>query len=341
VTTGPAVEDVAWLTAEDPSAAGQARRAAEQLARRLGLPEQRVAEVGLAVTEIATNTYRHGGGGALLLRAVHRDPAAVEVVALDSGPGIRDLRLARRDGTTTAGSLGIGLGAIGRLADELTINTRPGRGTVLLARFEAVRGSAAQAPWRVAGITRALGGETVCGDAYSARLDVDGRLSLMVCDGSGHGALAASASRDAVRAFEGHQGLAEPPAAAVQRIHRALAGSRGGAVAVAVLDPDEGTVRYAGVGNIAGAVLDGAAKRSMVSVSGVAGYREPKVREFSYPLVPCAVVIMHSDGVRSRWDPDDLRPLLAGPPLVLAATVLRDAGARHDDACVLVGGVAG
>jgi anti-sigma regulatory factor (Ser/Thr protein kinase) len=351
VTERTRTEDVAWLALDDPSAAGRARRAAEQLATQLGMPAGRVAEVGLAVTEIAANVHLHGDGGALLLRAV-RGPAtgAVEVVAMDTGPGIHDLDAALKDGTSTAGTLGIGLGAIHRLADVLDISSQPGRGTVLIARFDADRpdadrsdadrSDADRSEWaqRVAGITRALSGETVCGDAYAVRSE-QGRLSLMLCDGSGHGPLAAAAAREAVRTFDAPEHATCPSADVLRRIHSALSGTRGGAVAVAELDPFAGVVRYTGVGNIAGAVVHDGGKRSMVSIGGVVGFREPTIRTFEYPLPPGALVVLHSDGVRPGWASDDLRSLLSRPPLLLAAAVLRDSGVRQDDASVLVGGV--
>lgn len=333
------VEDVSWLALDEATSAGAARRSAERLGDKLGLAASRVAEIGLAVTEIATNVQRHGGGGALLLRAHRGDfGVAVEIVALDTGPGIADLREARRDGSSSRGTLGIGLGAIGRLADTLEISSEPGRGTVLVARFSARSGHEAAEDVGTptsAGITRALAGEDVCGDAYAVRSD--GRLSLMVCDGSGHGPLAASAARTAVRVFQDPEQLVSSPAAVLGRIHRALVGSRGGAVAVAELDPVAGVVRYAGVGNISGAVLTSEDKRNMVSIGGVAGYRQPTIRTFEYPLPAEAVVVMHSDGVRSRWPADTVRGLFGRNPLLMAAVLLRDAGARHDDACVLVG----
>ena len=116
-----------------------------------------------------------------------------------------------------------------------------------------------------------------------------------------------------------------------------LSGTRGAAVAVAEIDPAEQVVRFAGIGNIAGAVLDGDSKRSMVSIGGVAGFRTPIIRTFEYAYPPGAVVVLHSDGVRSRWSSAEVRGLLGRSPLLLAASLLRDAGMRHDDACVLVG----
>lgn len=337
--TGPGTtQDVAWLALDDPSAVGAARRAAEQLADRLGLNAGRVAEIGLAVTEIATNVHRHAGGGALLLRAVRTvAAAALEVVALDSGPGMHDVPAARRDGHSTGGTLGIGLGSIGRLADLLEIDSEPARGTVLVARFgpgDRVPREPGPAAPAAAGLTRGLTGEAVCGGAYAIRRDA-GRTSLMVCDGSGHEPLAAAASGEAVRVFDDPARPASPESA-VRRIHEALTGSRGGAVAVAELDEAAGLVRFAGVGNISGAVLAGGEKRSMVSIGGIAGYRNPTVRTFDYPFPPGSLVVLHADGVRSRWGPADLGRGIGSRPLLIAAILLRDAGLRQDDACVLV-----
>ena len=335
-------EDVAWLLLDQVSSAGAARRATERLAQQIGLPPARVAEAGLAVTELATNVHLHGGGGAIALRSVRTGAAAaVEVVAVDSGPGIVDVGIARRDGHSTAGTLGIGLGMVTRLADRVDIASTPGRGTVLVARFEADRTArptlaADAAGPSAAGISRALSGEDVCGDAYAVRHD-GSRTSLMVCDGTGHGPLAAAAAREAVRAFTDNTQPVSPPEVALRRIHRALAGSRGGAVAVAELDPDARRLRFVGIGNIAGAVVSAGEKRGLVSIGGIVGYRDPPLRPFEHPLPADSVVVLHSDGVSRRWGSDKLDQLLSETPLVIAATLLRDAGIHHDDACVLVG----
>jgi anti-sigma regulatory factor (Ser/Thr protein kinase) len=341
--TGPPVEDVAWVRLDEPSAVGAARRAAERLAAQLGADVPRVAEIGIAVSEITSNVQRHAGGGAVLLRALRgQEPAEIEVVAVDAGPGITDLGEARRDGVSTAGTLGIGMGAIERMADSVEIATTPERGTVLVACFGLPRRRPTARddarPGVAAGITRALTGEQICGDAYATRPHGRG-VVLMVCDGSGHGPLAASASAAAVRTFLDPERPASPPAEVLERVHGALSGTRGAAVAVAELDPDAEVVRFAGIGNIAGAVLHDGVKRNMVSIGGVAGYRKPAIRTFEYAYPPGAVVVLHSDGVRSRWSETEFRGLLTRPPLLLAASLLRDAGIRHDDACVLVGRV--
>ncbi|HTK62527.1 MAG TPA: ATP-binding protein [Pseudonocardia sp.] len=339
VAASRSAEDMSWVRLDDASAIGTARRTTESLAAALGLRPGRVAEVGLAVTEMATNVHRHGGGGSLLLRAIrHAETAALEVVALDAGPGMLDVARSRRDGHSTGGTLGIGLGAIDRLADAVEISSMRDRGTVVVARFEGDR-RRPSVQETAAGITRAIAGETVCGDAYAVRREGD-RTLLMVADGSGHGPLAAAASREAVRVFLDGAGVTSPEPA-LRTVHRALSGTRGAAVAVAELDPAAGVVRFAGIGNIAGAVVTGGAKQSMVSIGGVAGFRQPTIRTFTYPLEAGSLVVLQSDGVTPRWNAADIGPVLGRSALLVAATVLRDSAVRPDDACVAVARAAG
>ncbi|MGW0927970.1 ATP-binding SpoIIE family protein phosphatase [Streptomyces sp. NPDC002644] len=165
-------EDVVWLRDQESFPAA-ARIAAVSVARRIGFDEQRCAEVALAVSEAATNLRRHAVDGALLVRVV-RTPhhAGVEFVTTDAGPGMADVSRSLTDGTSTAGTLGIGLGAISRLADTFRLHSLPGRGTVLTARFWATaaeRRALASAAPLVDGLTRTITGEEVCGDAWAAR----------------------------------------------------------------------------------------------------------------------------------------------------------------------------
>ncbi len=77
--------------------------------------------------------------GSLLLR-ISNDAAVpgIELITIDSGPGLRDVRAAMRDGHSTVGTLGIGLGAIRRLADSCDLYSVPGprygAGGAILAR---------------------------------------------------------------------------------------------------------------------------------------------------------------------------------------------------------------
>lgn len=332
----PVVEDTTWIRVEEDSAVGRCRRTASTLAEQLGFPATRVAEIGLAVTEIGTNLLKHAQEGALLIRLVRaNDQGALEVVAMDRGPGIADLELAREDGQSSAGTLGLGLGAVERLADASEITSTPGEGTVVVARFHPDRRPPTGIPADVAaGVTRAIDGEDVCGDSYAIRYG-EGKLTLMMCDGSGHGPLAAFASQAAVRIFREQDPTT--PEESIRRIHTELRGTRGGAVAVADLDLVGRKIRFAGLGNIAAAVVSGARKQGMISVPGVAGYQARTIRAYDYELPEGAAVVLHSDGLTERWTMDRREGLFRSGPLMIATTLLRDAGLRRDDACVLVG----
>ncbi|GHH40793.1 ATP-binding SpoIIE family protein phosphatase [Lentzea cavernae] len=331
----PLVRDESWLPVEETAQVGRIRRTATALAEKLGFEAARTAEIGLAVTEIGTNLHKHAKQGVVLIRSVRGEhDAAVEVVAIDRGPGIADMALAWQDGQSTTGTLGVGLGAIARLSTSCSMTSRPGLGTSLVARF------APRIDWApewgeesAAGVTRPISGEDVCGDAYAFCRTAD-RVALMMCDGSGHGPLAASASDAAVRLFREQPFL--PPDQQVERLHKALRGTRGGAVAVAAIDLVTRKIRYSGLGNIAAAVLADGRKHGMISVPGVAGHQARTIRTFDYALPERAVVVMHSDGLTERWGVDHGSDLAVDEPVLIAATLLREAGVRNDDACVLV-----
>jgi len=105
---------------------------------------------------------------------------------------------------------------------------------------------------------------------------------------------------------------------------------------VAELESATATLRYAGLGNITGRITGDGTSRGLVSLPGIAGHQRRSVREYDYPLGAGALLVMHSDGVADRWQLDDYPGLLGHSPVVIAATVLRDAGVRRDDACVVV-----
>jgi anti-sigma regulatory factor (Ser/Thr protein kinase) len=325
----PAPGDQRWLRVEDPSAAAGCRAAAVSLAGRLGFPADRSDQLVLAVTEAATNLHKHASQGSMLLRItrVGGEPG-IEMVTIDAGPGVADASAAMRDGNSTSGTLGIGLGAIRRLADFCDLYSVPGHGTVLVARFWP---EPRQEMESCAGLVRPIAGETECGDVFAVA-ESDGTLTGVLCDGLGHGPLAAIAANEAVRAVL--DGPADEPAAVVARAHSRMSHTRGGALAVVQVTGR--VVRFCGLGNIAAVILADGARKSMLSVPGIAGHQARAIRQFEYDAPPGAAIILHSDGLSSRWGPDALPGLNARDPLVAAAALLAEAGTRRDDASVLV-----
>jgi anti-sigma regulatory factor (Ser/Thr protein kinase) len=321
--------DRRWLRVEDASAAAACRGAAMALTGRIGFPAARADQVALAVTEAASNLHKHARQGAMLLR-IGREGGrpGLEMVTIDAGPGLSDTSAALRDGHSTSGTLGIGLGAIRRLADFCELYSAPGHGTVLVARFSAAPRTVTV---RFAGLVRPITGETECGDVFGA-IETDGTLTGVLCDGLGHGPLAAAAAMEAVTAI-----LEEPaaePAALIERAHRRMGHTRGGAVGVVqVTGP---AIRYGGLGNIAATILADGTRKGMLSVPGIAGHQAGRIRQFEYAAPPGAAIVLHSDGISSRWEPQALPGLNNRDPLVVAAALLAEAGTHRDDAGVLV-----
>jgi Stage II sporulation protein E (SpoIIE) len=265
----------------------------------------------------------------MLLRIARQDGSpGIEMVTIDAGPGFRDAAAALRDGHSTSGTLGIGLGAIRRLADFCDLYSVPGQGTALVARFWPTPHPGA-APY--AGLVRPITGETECGDIFGA-VETDGRLTGVLCDGLGHGPLAATAALEGVAAV-----LEDPagePAVLIERAHRRMAHTRGGAIAVVQVTGQ--VAWFAGLGNVAATILADGARKGMLSVPGIAGHQARTIRQFEYTAPPGAAVILHSDGISGRWEPAALPGLNARDPLLVAATLLAQAGSRRDDAGVLV-----
>jgi serine/threonine-protein kinase RsbT len=85
-----------------------------------------------AASELARNTLKYGGGGTVYLDALEDGfRKGVGLIFVDDGPGIADLDMALRDGFTTGGGLGLGLGGSKRLVDEFDIDSRAGEGTAV------------------------------------------------------------------------------------------------------------------------------------------------------------------------------------------------------------------
>jgi serine/threonine-protein kinase RsbT len=83
-----------------------------------------------AASELARNTLTHGGGGSVRVEALNDGPRrGVRVVFEDRGPGSPNVEQALRDGYTTAGGLGLGLGGAKRLCHDFEIESSPGQGT--------------------------------------------------------------------------------------------------------------------------------------------------------------------------------------------------------------------
>jgi hypothetical protein len=260
----------------------------------------------------------------------------IEVLAFDQGPGIANLGQALRDGVSSAGTAGTGLGAMRRLSDEFDVYAHPGKGAVFCMRLWSGKSAdaVAAAPRSLSGaVCLPLAGETESGDAWMVARQRQA-IALVVVDGLGHGPEAAKAARAAVDAVAQQPGMR--PAEQIEVCHAALRPTRGAAQAVALIDLAARQLYFAGVGNISACIVDGDTRRQLMSHNGIVGHNMRKVQEFALPCGPGALVILASDGIGTQWDLAQYPGLAACDPAIVAAVLLRDFGRARDDACVLV-----
>ena len=318
----------------EPSHVAQVRRFTSELAEDAGFNESQAGGVALVTTELATNLLKHASRGEIVVRPiVDRGIGGVELLALDKGSGIANLAESLRDGYSTAGSAGTGLGAIARLAAEFDIQTQPGKGTAVMARLWCGKlANDSEDHIAIGAICMPMRGETRCGDGWGCELLAD-RCILVRVDGLGHGTGAAVAAELAVASVRQHR--AKAPAAMVQYAHDALRATRGAALAVAEIDFTQQSLRYCGIGNISASIITGDNLRHLVSYNGTAGHEARKIVEFTYPWSPNALLIMHSDGLMTRWNLQAYPGLLQRHPSLIAGVLYRDFGRGRDDVTVL------
>jgi anti-sigma regulatory factor (Ser/Thr protein kinase) len=316
----------------DASEVGETRRAAAGLARRKGLAQDTEARIALAATELATNLLKHAGEGLVLINEfVDADGSGIELIALDKGPGMADVARCLVDGFSSAGSPGTGLGAVARVSDSHAIYSRPGVGTAVMARFLA--GSAVPpGALKIGVVIDTYPGESICGDGWATGNGGMGPTLLLV-DGSGHGVHAACAAETAAQAFADN--IDKECVPLVEAIHRALAPTRGAALAVARVDTAAQVVRFVGVGNIGAVLATGGKARRMASYNGTAGHVAPRIREFTYPFNSKPLVILHSDGLSARWEIDTYPGLTASHPSLVAGMLFHHHRRGRDDATVV------
>ena len=318
------------LPIDDGSQVGHARRTAQKLAEGQGFDETDAGRVALVATELASNLLKHAGRGELHLRVLPRaNGAGIEIVAVDRAAGF-DLQACLADGYSTGGTQGIGLGAITRQAEVFDAYADT-RGAVLLARLYPRHAKKPDLPIAVS--QHALNADPACGDAWHVALN-EQAISVLVIDGLGHGEEAEQAALAGARAFA----LVpfNDPLLLIDDLHAAMQGTRGGAVAIAQARLDLGNLRFVGIGNIAASLIGPGKSRGLASHPGIVGGQYRKARPFDFEQVAGQLLILHSDGLQSRWNLGDYPGLAYRHPAVIAAVLHRDFCRGRDDVTVVV-----
>lgn len=330
------VKNILTLNIIDHSQVAEARRLTSYAATTIGFGDQDIGRVSLIVTELTNNLIKHAklGGEFHLYRTSTAHYDAIEMLSIDKGPGMKNISECMRDGYSTAGSPGTGLGSINRMSDYFEIYSIPEQGTVILSRviMNKKNGSSPKVYFDVSAILLPKPNQEVSGDKWYCYQNGT-KAMIIVADGLGHGIEASTAALEAVKGFEVNKDL--PLNQIMQTLNERMAHTRGAAVALCEINANTNSVQYCGVGNIAATLISPESFKNLVSFNGIVGHEIRKIQTMNYPWTDNSLLIMHSDGLLTRWNLEKYPGLFYKSLRVICAVLYRDFMRGNDDLLIL------
>ncbi|HET9747104.1 MAG TPA: SpoIIE family protein phosphatase [Chitinophagaceae bacterium] len=303
-----------------------------------GFIGHRLGEVEIIIAEITTNLIKHAGKDChILARILKEGKGGLELIAMDSGPGIRRPLKMMQDGESTKNTLGQGLGAIQRLSNHFDLYSMPGWGTILYSRIHVdKKHNTAPEKFEISVLSIAKEKQVLNGDAWCMVNDGK-KIRLVVIDGLGHGAAAHNAAQLAVTAFK--QFPKKNPTEQLKSLHESLRKTRGAVATVVYVDVKNRQLMYSGVGNISMKVISAVNVHGCFSYNGIVGHIMP-VSLNDHLLQwnnETDTIIMHSDGLTGRWDVKKYPGIMQHSLVMLCAALYKDHSRGNDDTTILIG----
>ncbi len=315
---------------------GTARRAARAMALALGFDNTASEEIAIVTSELATNLLKYAQNGTLTLTPLTADRrAGIQIESRDTGPGIADVDEAVADGFSTSGSLGVGLGTVNRLMDEFDIVSHRGTGTRITCKrwVRAGRPLTLAVPLDFGVASRPRSGITVNGDSFVVKQWEHNAL-VGVIDGLGHGEPAHRAAETARHYIEAH--FDQPIASLFRGVGYACRGTRGVVMALARFDWMPLRLTFGSVGNIETRVVNTPRPLDFPVRRGIIGNNAPAADVITNVWDVDAILILHSDGLRSHWQWTDFLSVAHRSASAIAQKLLESLAREEDDATVLV-----
>lgn len=324
---------------DDRSLIAFIKREIHNLALQLGFTPHRAGETDIIVAELTSNLIKYANGGELLYRAnVEEGQNEIEIYCLDKGTGFENVSKIMNDGYSSSNTLGHGLGSIKRLSNDFQIYSMKNWGCVQYVKI------CEKSDFGLSDIKKGLNhsaialnypGEKVCGDAYYIK-NLKKGFQIFVGDGLGHGQNAHEAVQLAVKAFK--QSTESDPAEILRDIHSKVKKSRGLVATVATVDYGLEVWNICGIGNINTRIYDGLENKTYTPYNGIIGHNIPRTLNNSVvPYKKHQIIIMHSDGLRTRWNLSDMTSIFKQSPGIIASALLKENIRGTDDATILVG----
>lgn len=326
------------FNAEDRSYFAILKKEIHNMSLAAGFSEKRAGELDIIVAEMTSNLVKHGGGGEVLAKIIHDDKnTGIEVISIDNGPGMTDPLKMMEDGMSTANTLGHGLGSMQRLSDVFQVYSLKDWGTIVLCRLYKSTHTRTRSPKPLADVKAlvvAKPGETLCGDGAFYEIK-NNRLKLMLGDGLGHGPDAHAAVQKAIGAFR--QCDEENPVEILRFIHKEVKKTRGLVASAASYSFKEKKWQLCGIGNISTRTQNYLSGKTYIAYNGIVGLNIPNsMKEQEIPLERNQLIIMCSDGIKTRWELQKYIGIFRYDLSVLAAAIYKDFGRQTDDMSILV-----
>ena len=319
----------------DEASVSSARERVREAGRQLNLTKDVVESVALIASELTHNQLAHAKQGYFAVSAVERRGIrGLEVIAADIGPGIESPRRAIQDeNPPTSGSLGAGLGAVSRMADEVEFDNRMFEGACIVARkFEAAAASCCE----TAIMGRPYPGEVISGDD-AVFFQSDSTFVAAVSDGLGHGPEAREASNRAIESLLQRREMELGDL--VTALNTDLAATRGCVMSIIRFDKMRRTMESVCAGDVHAHLYHSREAHFFTPtpvVLATGHFQKQRIRVETVPVEPGSVLVIFTDGLKSRTNLKGQLDVLRQPAITIAQHLLENDSRPDDDALVLV-----
>jgi anti-sigma regulatory factor (Ser/Thr protein kinase) len=330
-----------WLGSPNPPVAiyddasvSFARQRVREAGQHAKLSNALIETVALISSELTHNHLSHARQGYFEVKVVERyGVKGLEVIAADLGSGIEKPSQAIHGPARTSGSLGAGLGAVCRMADEVEFDNRLSEGVCIVARkFETLPKPLC---CEAAIMGRPYPGEAISGDDGILLQSESGFLAG-VSDGLGHGPEARTASNRAIESLSRHRQLDLDQMVPV--INDELGGTRGCAMSIARFDRQTQMLECASLGDVHAHLYhlrDALLFAATPMILGGGPLPKQKVRIERTSVDPGSVLVMFTDGLKSRTNLKGQLHVLRQPAIAIAQHLIENDSRPDDDVLVL------
>jgi anti-sigma regulatory factor (Ser/Thr protein kinase)/serine/threonine protein phosphatase PrpC len=329
------------------------RRKIAEFTKKIGFSVKEIDEISIVVLELAENLLAHKTkeGKIICSKIKEGNKTGIQILSMDSGPGIKDVTKALFDGYSDKGTLGIGLGAVSRLTGEFDITSktktsrlpvydgREGIGTVIGVRkwlsSNEKNENTKNTDMKFGILSRPFKGEKSNGDNVFLK-EFDKKIMIAVIDGLGHGFGAEEASQKTVECLD--KNYFRDLDYIINQIKADIRKTRGVVMSIALIDHRKKLLNYVGIGNVTTRIYKSPEDIRPVNNNGMIRATVPRFRISQYPWSNENIIVMTTDGVSEKNDPDKYPDLINKHPMVIAGVLFRDYARYTDDATIVVGG---